>query len=82
MSIDRIHVFTSFSLGRNIRQLFAADENPDSMHCIYGLRVLALTWIILGHRLYFAMFVPMTSFKGVLNVSFGTESTYSQTNKF
>lgn len=73
---DQNQLLTSFSLGRNILQLIAFENNPDSLPCIYGLRVIALAWIVLAHRLVMEISVPKTSFRGVSDVSYETEGLF------
>ncbi|XP_068968940.1 nose resistant to fluoxetine protein 6-like [Bombus flavifrons] len=46
-----------FSLLRNVRSLFKIQETPDTLRMFYGMRVLGMLWIILGHLLMFGFHV-------------------------
>ncbi|XP_050472218.1 nose resistant to fluoxetine protein 6-like [Bombus huntii] len=46
-----------FSLLRNVRPLFKIQEGTETLRVFYGMRVLGMLWIILGHLLMFGFHV-------------------------
>ncbi|XP_024227372.2 nose resistant to fluoxetine protein 6-like [Bombus impatiens] len=46
-----------FSLLRNARSLFKIQEGTETLRVFYGMRVLGMLWIILGHLLMFGFHV-------------------------
>jgi len=39
----------------NIRDIFKTEEKPGQIHCLNGLKVLSLAWILLGHTYYWSI---------------------------
>ncbi|XP_046658828.1 nose resistant to fluoxetine protein 6-like [Homalodisca vitripennis] len=51
-------LLVSFSVTSNTSQLLSTSDSPDSLPCLHGLRVLAMVWIIAGHRFMHEILVP------------------------
>ncbi|XP_074658676.1 nose resistant to fluoxetine protein 6-like [Tubulanus polymorphus] len=43
--------FGAFSLYANISKLFSLEASASSLHCVNGLRIIGILWIIYGHTL-------------------------------
>lgn len=69
MSEGENQLLSSFSLGRNIRQLFAPELNHNCLHCLHGLRVICFVWLIVGHRMLHITSLPMTRLKDISEVT-------------
>lgn len=41
---------TAFSVFTNSKRLTTLSKDPGPLACIHGIRVLSISWIILGHR--------------------------------
>nr|XP_054759834.1 uncharacterized protein LOC129265960 [Lytechinus pictus] len=41
----------SFSFTRNLKQILKTDTKEGSMLCLNGIRVISMTWVILGHTI-------------------------------
>ncbi|XP_041468383.1 nose resistant to fluoxetine protein 6-like [Lytechinus variegatus] len=41
----------SFSFPRNLKQILKTDTKEGSMLCLNGIRVISMTWVILGHTI-------------------------------
>ncbi|XP_076455759.1 nose resistant to fluoxetine protein 6-like [Babylonia areolata] len=48
----------SFSVLRNGEKVLSCKQNPADIGCLHGIRVLSITWVILGHA--FTMLGPAT----------------------
>ncbi|XP_046661684.1 uncharacterized protein LOC124354918 [Homalodisca vitripennis] len=55
---ERKDLLVSFSITSNTSQLLSTTESPNSLPCLHGLRVLAMAWIIVGHRFVNLTLVP------------------------
>ncbi|CAH0406840.1 unnamed protein product [Chilo suppressalis] len=52
-------LYTSFSVYTNSRKFFTFRPNPNALHCLDGVRSIAMLWVILGHSFSTQMsFVP------------------------
>lgn len=54
-------IMLSFSAYANLRKLFNFEERGHGLDMVDGLRVLAICWIILGHRFEMSLQFPALS---------------------
>lgn len=45
----------------NGRRLFSMRKNKDHVQCLYGIRALALIWLIYGYRHFLFLTLPLTN---------------------
>ncbi|GFT13910.1 o-acyltransferase like protein [Nephila pilipes] len=53
-------ILLSFSMISNLKRLFSTETSIENFSCIQGLRVLTISWVILGHAYFFAGFFKMS----------------------
>uniref|UniRef100_A0A1B6GA25 Acyltransferase 3 domain-containing protein n=2 Tax=Cuerna arida TaxID=1464854 RepID=A0A1B6GA25_9HEMI len=56
----------AFSLKTNCRQMLSTRTTPAALTCLNGLRVLAMFWVILGHRMFAMLTFPALRPKTIL----------------
>jgi len=44
---------TSFSLIRNVEELFKINDKPDQFRCLNGMRFFSMCWVMIGHLILF-----------------------------
>ncbi|KPJ06931.1 Nose resistant to fluoxetine protein 6 [Papilio machaon] len=49
-------LYSSFSTYTNCRRLLTFKSSPNSLHCIDGIRALAMFWVIAGHTIFSVAF--------------------------
>ncbi|XP_014369220.2 nose resistant to fluoxetine protein 6-like, partial [Papilio machaon] len=49
-------LYSSFSTYTNCRRLLTFKSSPNSLHCIDGIRALAMFWVIAGHTIFYVAF--------------------------
>ncbi|KAK5638733.1 hypothetical protein RI129_013028 [Pyrocoelia pectoralis] len=52
-------ILSSFSVYKNGKELFATKYNSEEIQCLYGLRVLAMVAIVIGHTFWALLFLPI-----------------------
>ncbi|KAK5638732.1 hypothetical protein RI129_013027 [Pyrocoelia pectoralis] len=52
-------ILSSFSVYKNGKELFAIKHNSEEIECLYGLRVLAMVVIVIGHTFLVVHFQPI-----------------------
>lgn len=60
---DKSELLTSFSITLNTAKLLAPDNSKDSLPCLNGVRVVAMAWVLLGHRLLHFLILPSLRLK-------------------
>uniref|UniRef100_A0A914ULF1 Nose resistant-to-fluoxetine protein N-terminal domain-containing protein n=1 Tax=Plectus sambesii TaxID=2011161 RepID=A0A914ULF1_9BILA len=48
-----VKVLLAFSVYTNGKNILRAKKGPNQVHCLHGMRVLSMFWIILGHTYYY-----------------------------
>lgn len=61
--LEKSELLTSFSLTLNTTKLLDPDHSKDSLPCLNGFRVLAMAWVLLGHRLLHMLILPSLRLK-------------------
>lgn len=61
--LEKSELLTSFSLTLNTAKLLAPDHSKDSLPCLNGFRVVAMAWVLLGHRLFHMLILPSLRLK-------------------
>ncbi|CAO1362003.1 unnamed protein product [Diamesa serratosioi] len=56
-------LYVAFSVLTNCRKLFdfRKSEDPNSIHCLHGLRALSILWIMFGHRYVLTTLTPIVN---------------------
>jgi hypothetical protein len=49
----------AMSLYINGKCLFSVRQKPDHLQCLYGLRALALIWLMVGYRFLLPLLLPL-----------------------
>ncbi|XP_054157276.1 nose resistant to fluoxetine protein 6-like [Oppia nitens] len=47
-------IITAFSMRHNLHKLMSTDTESQSLSCIHGIRVVTITWVILGHCMLYS----------------------------
>uniref|UniRef100_A0A2C9KQZ1 Nose resistant-to-fluoxetine protein N-terminal domain-containing protein n=1 Tax=Biomphalaria glabrata TaxID=6526 RepID=A0A2C9KQZ1_BIOGL len=76
----------AFSLPTNLRDILNAKHSPGDIKCLHGIRVLTISWVILGHCYYQApYYINQTTlldmsrwwtFQGILNAPFAVDTFF------
>ncbi|XP_055861675.1 uncharacterized protein LOC106068402 isoform X1 [Biomphalaria glabrata] len=76
----------AFSLPTNLRDILNAKHSPGDITCLHGIRVLTISWVILGHCYYQApYYINQTTlldmsrwwtFQGILNAPFAVDTFF------
>ena len=48
-----LEFITAFSIFKNLEMIISTKQPPNAITCFNGIRVISMSWIILGHVLYF-----------------------------
>ncbi|CAO1316792.1 unnamed protein product [Diamesa tonsa] len=56
-------LYVAFSVFKNWKNLFdvSESENPDTIHCLHGLRAFSIIWIMVGHRYVLTFLTPIAN---------------------
>ncbi|KAG8287295.1 hypothetical protein J6590_041539 [Homalodisca vitripennis] len=66
MERDKNTLLCAFSLKTNGRQMISTRTTPAALTCLNGLRVLAMFWVIVGHRMFAMLTFPALRSKTIL----------------
>lgn len=58
----------SFSAYSNSKFLFSSHSTEQELDCLNGIRSLSILWVILGHRYFLTMYVPIVNGLDILDV--------------
>ena len=56
------NVLKSFSVYTNLKELFALEVNKNHLLTFDAIRVISLSWVILGHTIIFNLLLTCKSF--------------------
>eukprot|EP00057_Strongylocentrotus_purpuratus_P001394 XP_001198703.2 PREDICTED: nose resistant to fluoxetine protein 6 [Strongylocentrotus purpuratus] len=59
-----------FSFTRNLKQILKTDTKGGNMLCLNGIRVISMTWVILGHTLMLVYQVFGATWDGIFGLDF------------
>ena len=48
-----MRVLLALSVYSNGQKILSTNTTPGTLDCVHGIRFLSMTWVILGHTLYF-----------------------------
>ncbi|KAG8287299.1 hypothetical protein J6590_041543 [Homalodisca vitripennis] len=66
---EKNNLLCTFSLETNVRQMLSTQTTPAALTCLNGLRVIAMIWVILGHRMLQMISFPSIRPKTIIEVS-------------
>ncbi|XP_059145283.1 nose resistant to fluoxetine protein 6-like, partial [Physella acuta] len=78
--------FLAFSISTNLQEILAAKHSPSDIHCLHGIKVMSISWVILGHVFFltphFANLLTVNdmskwwSFQGITNGVFAVDTFF------